>query len=82
MQSIGPYADMWQGSVCGEPEGYGQGEVRHPSAACGGTSPYRGGFSGLRRGRRGRPLAAGCSCAGEIWRCAALCNDARLLRRA
>ena len=49
MQSIGPYAGMWRGSVCGEPGGYWQGEVRHPSAACGGTSPCRGGFGGLRR---------------------------------
>ena len=36
---------------CCDPEGYGQGEVRHPSAACGGTSPCRGGFGSLRRGR-------------------------------
>ena len=50
MQSIGPYAGMWRGSVCGEPGGYWQGAVRHPSAACGGTSPCRGGFGGLRRG--------------------------------
>ena len=35
---------------CCDPEGYWRGEVRHPSAACGGTSPCRGGFGGLRRG--------------------------------
>ena len=34
---------------CCDPEGYWWGEVRHPSAACGGTSPCRGGFGGLRR---------------------------------
>ena len=36
---------------CCDPEGYWWGEVRHPSAACGGTSPCRGGLGGLRRGR-------------------------------
>ena len=30
----------------GGPEGYLQGQAPHPSAACGGTSPYRGGFNG------------------------------------
>ena len=38
---------------CCDPEGYWRGEVRHPSAACGGTSPCRGGFGGLRRGGGG-----------------------------
>ena len=31
------------------PEGYLQGQVRHPSAARGDTSPYRGGFWGVRQ---------------------------------
>ena len=31
---------------CGGPEGYLQGQVRHPSVACGDTSPCRGGFRG------------------------------------
>ena len=31
---------------CCDPEGYWRGEVRHPSAACGGTSPCRGDFMG------------------------------------
>ena len=31
---------------CGDPEGYLQGQVRHPSVACGDTSPCRGGFRG------------------------------------
>ena len=38
---------------CCDPEGYWRGEVRHPSAACGGTSPCRGGLGGLRRGEEG-----------------------------
>ena len=35
-----------QPGECGGPEGYLQGQVRHPSVACGDTSPYRGGFRG------------------------------------
>ena len=31
------------------PEGYLQGQVRHPSVACGDTSPCRGGFWGMRQ---------------------------------
>ena len=36
----------------GGPEGYLQGPAPHPSAACGGTSPYRGGFIGNCRLKR------------------------------
>ena len=34
----------WRPGGCGGPEGYLQGQVRHPSVACGDTSPCRGGF--------------------------------------
>ena len=33
-------------------EGYLQGQVRHPSVACGDTSPCRGGFRGRQRTKR------------------------------
>ena len=76
---------------CCDPEGYWRGEVRHPSAACGGTSPCRGGFGGLRRGR-GAAEAGMAGKGGKVRRghivnlrrrrFAALCGDARLLRRA
>ena len=39
----------WRPGGRGSPEGYLRGRVRHPSAACGDTSPYRGGFWGMRR---------------------------------
>ena len=35
-----------QAGECGGPEGHLQGQVRHPSVACGDTSPCRGGFWG------------------------------------
>ena len=35
---------VWWPGGCGDPEGYLQGQVRHPSVAYGDTSPCRGGF--------------------------------------
>ena len=51
---------------CGSPEGYLQGQVRHPSVACGDTSPCRGGFWGGGSTQKGSPAretfqAAVCS---------------------
>ena len=50
---------------CGYPEGYLQGQARHPSVACGDTSPCRGGFRGgsTQKGSpaRGAFQAAVCS---------------------
>ena len=40
---------VWWPGGCGGPEGYLQSQVRHPSVACGDTSPCRGGFWGVRR---------------------------------
>ena len=67
--SIGPYAGG--AGECGRPEGYWRGKVRHPSVACGDTSPCRGGFWGgsrltvpLCRGsvgdKKGSPLGGRC----------------------
>ena len=42
----------WRPGECGGPEGHLQGQVRHPSAACGDTSPCRGGFRGRQRTKR------------------------------
>ena len=43
---------MWRPGERGSPEGHWQGQVRHPSVACGDTSPYRGGFRGRQRTKR------------------------------
>ena len=55
--------DMWRPGECGYPEGYLQGQVRHPSVACGDTSPCRGGFwdGGPQKGSSAR----GAGCAGR-----------------
>ena len=55
--------DMWRPGECGYPEGYLQGQVRHPSVACGDTSPCRGGFwdGGPQKGSPAR----GAGCAGR-----------------
>ena len=37
---------VWRPGECDGPEGHLQGQVRHPSVACGDTSPCRGGFRG------------------------------------
>ena len=44
----------------GGPEGYLQDQVRHPSVACGDTSPYRRGFRGRQRTKR-RPCKGSLS---------------------
>ncbi len=43
---------VWWPGGCSDPAGYCLGQVRHPSVACGDTSPCRGGFWG--GGRPGR----------------------------
>ena len=52
-----------QAGECGGPEGHLQGQVRHPSVACGDTSPCRGGCRG-GNAQKGSP-ARGAGCAGR-----------------
>ena len=57
--SIGPYAGG--AGECGRPEGYWRGKVRHPSVACGDTSPCRGGFWGGSRLTASPARGGGCA---------------------
>ncbi len=64
----GPCPRVSQGGMrrpgeCGSPAGYCLGKVRHPFAACGDTSPCRGGFwdGGPQKGSSAR----GAGCAGR-----------------
>ena len=69
---------VWRPGECGYPEGYLQSQVRHPSAACGDTSPCRGGFWGGNAQKGSPARGAGCAgrrrlrgvlplCGGTIW---------------